>query len=318
MKTLSKAQLDRVLAQVTDDVAELLKSEADEGVKLSKADEGEETPAEKKPEGSSTEPPAPEASPEASADAPPAGDESAPAPEASAEGSPEGDPAADAGLTPEALQAEYAKLPPEELKMHFLAAKAALMAVMGSDDGQAPPEASAPPAAPPAAAGPEGSAVAPEASTPPMGKKELKMGDGSGGKITPGKMAKSEDVVIPAEILERLTKAEAALSQVEDLKKSLADKDAQISQFEEKMGQVAAGFQKLMNRPMRKSVTGISYIQKPGSESGADVSRLSKTEVVQKLTEVTASSTLTKSDRDLINSYVVGNVPVDAVAKFLK
>lgn len=330
---LNKSELNKLLAQVTDDVQELLKHEADEGESLSKADEGEEAPAEKKPEGSSSEPTgeeasaAPPAGPEASADAgpppgPEAGMEGAP-PEG--EGSPTGDPAADAGATPEALQAEYAQLPPEELKMHFLACKAALMAVMsgqpgadGAAGGPPPgPEASAdagaapmggPPGAPPA--GPEASAPVPPA--PQFGKKEFKS-EGSGGQ-----MSKSEK-----EFSERLSKAEEAMAEVVELKKALASKDQTIAALEENVGKVAAGFEKLLTRQqvMRKSLTGISYVTKPGAEVAnptADFSHMSKSEVVRKLNEVTASPNLSSADRNLITRYTVGtDVPVSTVAKFL-
>ena len=116
--------------------------------------------------------------PEASAPAPgpdagaPAGDDGLAPGDAPAPGD---DLAADDGgggdLDPEALKAEYAQLPPEELKIHYMAAKAALFELMGgaaggdaggapapgpdAGAGAPPPEASAPPAPAPApAAGP--------------------------------------------------------------------------------------------------------------------------------------------------------------------
>lgn len=316
---LSKAQLSKLLDEVTSDVAELLKSEPDaEGSALSKADPGEETPAEETPAGSSAEGSDDEASasaPEGGApttgddsaggDAPPAG------PEASAAPTDGGDPAAGGDASPEALQAEYAKLPPEELKMHFLACKAALMAVMGggAGDGAPPagPEASAPPA-PPAPA-----ASAPPA--PPMGKKEFG-GDGSG-KVKAGKMAKSEDFMA---LEQRLAKMEEKGAEVEDLKKAVAAKDETIANLEKKMVEVVTGFKKIIDKTaVRKSISGVTYAAKAGAPAPGtvDLSALRKSDVVKKLTEVTASPTLSKADRDLINSYVAGSVGVEAVAKFL-
>lgn len=67
-------------------------------------------------------------------------------------------------LDPEALKAEYAQLPPEELKIHYMAAKAALFELMGGADGAAAgPEASAAPAGP----GPEASAPPPAPAAGP-------------------------------------------------------------------------------------------------------------------------------------------------------
>lgn len=343
---LTKKELDKVLASVTEDVAELLKSETEEGEKLSKADPGAETAGEEKPEGSSAEPPKEEPSaspsPEASGDgsAPPAAEGTPPAPEG--EGSaPSGDPAADQQGGPEALEAEYAQLPPEELKAHFLACKSALMKVLAGGagpEGSAPAGApgaegsapAAPPAAPPAGAppAPEGSAPpAPPAGPspegePPMGKKEIKMsGNGSGGKISAGKMAKSEDVTVSSDVLARLEKAEKALEQVEGLKKTIAEKDAVIASFEEKVGQVAGGIAKLIERPIRKSVASVTYAAKPGSEpaskSTIDPSSLSKSEVTQKLRAATASESLSKKDRDLVSGFMLGTVTIDKVAHLL-
>ncbi len=321
---LSKAQLDKLLAAVTDDVAELLKSEQ-EAMTLSKADPGTEAPAEKNPEGSAVAPPAPEgetgpdasASPEASSPAPaPEGSPAGVAPDASPD--PAGDPGTEQGATPEVLQGEYMKLPVEELKMHFLACKAALMAMMGggADEGSAPPDATPPgPDASPAP-GPEASASpSPEPSPePPMGKKEFP-GDGNGGQIR-----KSED----ASVLERLTKAEAGLKELDALRKSVSEKDASIAameiKFQDSINQVAAGFQKILSRPVRKSIQNISDIKvtdKPGTETDADLN-LTKSEVIQRLNVVSSTKPLTKSERQAINKYCVGEAGIETVVALLK
>lgn len=307
---LDKKQLEKVLESVTADVAAMLKSETEE-VSLNKADPGEETPAEKTPAGSSTESSAPaDAAPEAPHDE--AAEASAAAAPADAAPEASGDPANDAQATPEALQAEYAQLPVEELKMHYMACKSALMQMLGAGADGAGPEASASPEGAPA---PEASAPAPEAS-PEMGKKELKLGDGSGGKIT-----KSEGEDLAA----RLAKTEAALAEVETLKKALTDKDATIASLEESVGRVADGFKKLLERQgaMRKSVAGVSFIGKPGTptpaEAGSiDVSSLSKAEVTARLRDISANPKLAKSDRDTINKFYSGQVGIDGVAKLLQ
>jgi hypothetical protein len=164
--------LKQILAEVEGEIATLLKSEKD---KLAKAAEesagGESSPAESAPaesgggDASAGGPPAPSAPPAgASPSAPPAGPEMGAAPAAPA------DPAAagggmDAGAPPslEELSAEYAKLPPEELKMHYLAAKTALFQVMGAADGGAGAAAGGPPGAAPSPS----PAGAPPAGGPP-------------------------------------------------------------------------------------------------------------------------------------------------------
>jgi hypothetical protein len=233
-------------------------------------------------------------------------------------------------MSPEALQAEYAKLPVEELKMHFLAAKSALMAAMsGGGDASADPSADpaaagGPPgpdasAGPAPAAGPEGSAAAPEASAGPvdpmMGKKEFNS-SGNGGQISKSQLDPTLQV-----ILTRLDKAEKAASEVTELRKSLATKDAQLAEMEANLGKVAEGFSKIIERPMRKAITSISHIAKPGSEQAApgtvDISRLSKAEINDRLNKATRSESLSKADRDAITKYVVGKAPVETVVKFL-
>lgn len=89
------------------------------------------------PEGSA--PPAPVDGGMGPGDAPPPGDDIA------------GDDGGGGDLDPEALKAEYAQLPPEELKVHYMAAKAAVMELLGANEaggpeaaGGPPPEASAP------------------------------------------------------------------------------------------------------------------------------------------------------------------------------
>ena len=123
---------------------------------------------------------------------------------------------------------------------------------------------------------------------------------------------------------DRLTKAERAISEVAELKKSIAAKDVLIAGLEENIGKVAEGFKTLITRQqvMRKSLTGITFVDKPGSVAptagAADFSSMSKSEVVQKLSEVTASPNLSSQDRSLINRFMVGNSPVSTVAKFLQ
>lgn len=300
---LSKAELDRILDDVATNVTALLP--------LTKADPGAEASGEGTPPGSSTEesstssaddsagsppsdaPPAPpsedSSGSESSGDAPPdmSGSSSDDSDSSSGSGSPGdvamgagGDPAAagapvdpamDQPLTPEALQNEYAQLPPEELKMHLLACKAALLAQTPAVAPAAPPP-PAPPAAPPAA-------------PMDMGKSE-----GSG--------------------------------ELESLKKTVQEQSAMLERFNALLPRLADSFKDILEgkRPLRKSLTGITYDRKPGSEDAPTVSRWAaapRDQVIQKLTEITASDAIQKSDRNLINAYVAGSVKVDKILHIL-
>lgn len=208
-----------------------------------------------------------------------------------------GDPAADQATSPEQLQAEYAQLPPDQLKMHLMAAHAALMAVMGQqggDQGGAPP-------APDASASP---APGPEQTPPPdMGKKEFATGEGTGGKVSSGKMAKSERDL-----------------EIETLKKSLKEQELTI----EKFGKLAENIAKVISKPLVKSVRKISEVKidnKPGtpnsSDSELDVSKLSREQVIAGLNTAIRTGKLSKSDKDLVKQFSVRSVGVEKVAHIL-
>lgn len=160
LKKLKDAELNKLLDEVALD---LNKAFGDVQTKLAKAEDdklakddgaaGKAPPEESEsvtPEGSDAPPPPADASPSPS-----------PSPDAAgAAPAPSGDPAQDMGaeLTPEALQAEYQKLPPEELQMHAQALQAAMAAMGGGQPGMdagappAPEAAPAPAMAPPAPA----------------------------------------------------------------------------------------------------------------------------------------------------------------------
>lgn len=285
---IKDSELKAILAEVEADLSKSLDAEVS---KLSKAD-GEDAPPAKDeeiaPEASA--PAAEESAPAAEMSAPPAEEASASAPEAPpAEGSAppaEGaaDPAQDDSISPEALQAEYAQLDPESLKAHYLAAKAALFAVMGAAEQSAapaaPPEASAP-MAPPA---PEGSAPALKAEAD-MSAETKKA---NGGKI------------------ETVAKSEKSLSKSE--KDELLALREQVA-LQDKLFE-------LLNTPVRKAVTAVDYVAK--SDVSAEKRVLSKSEVTEKLKVVTADPKLAKSDRELVNRFYSGTVSIDQIEHLLK
>jgi hypothetical protein len=230
--------------------------------------------------------PPPGAAPAGAAPAGEPGMEGAPAGEPGMEGAPGGDPAA-AGqgpMDPQALEAEYAQLPLEELKAHYLAAKAALYAQMQGGGEQGAPQ-GAPPAAPPAGpsagAPPAGPPPAdPSAGAPPLAqsaKNKFGTGSGSGGEL----VKKSED---------------ALQAQVDALTKI-------VSAF--------------VNKPMQKAITGTTYVAKSEGDAPAAKS-LNPNEVTAQLSTLTRSPDLKKSDRDLITGYYEGRTKLDAIVHLLK
>lgn len=285
--TMSKAELAAIVAELD---ADLKKSEVEVAAALKKAvdappeKDDSSSPADESASADSS--PAPDASAPA---APPAGgppDASAggpPAPDASAApgAAPGGDPAAQQpGLTPEALQAEYSQLSPEELDMHLqaaMAAKEALAASAGPAAG-APPM--APPGAPPAAAPapmgpPDASAGAPP--MPPMGKtgKDMNINSEANG----GKISKSE-VDSLKEDIENLTKAVKIV----------------------------------LETPIRKSVTSIADAGVPFQKT--EIKSMGRRDVDNFIKDNAAK--MTKSERDLWLDFVDNKVKAEKLAPMLE
>jgi hypothetical protein len=290
-----KEKLDQLLAEVGNELAAMIKAEGNDLEKSAKDDapgeasEGSAGPTEPDgdaddmvdaapAEGSASDMP-PEESPGEAHNEP----EAAAAEAAEEQGQAPGEEAMGQEQAPsvEELQAEYSKLDPEALKMHYLAAKSALMAAMGQDQAQAPaPEASAPAAAPtPPAPAPAG---APMAMGEKKAAKAMDYSNGnSGGEMKAGKMGKSEKDV-----------------EIEALKAQLEEQNQALLQLAE-----------VVATPIRKSVKGLSdlrFIERTEETKVSAVAKLTKAEVMTKLRERVREGKLSKSDKDLISQYTVG------------
>jgi hypothetical protein len=301
---IKESELKALLDEVATDLSKAFESEKD---KLVKAEEVEKS-ALAKDDAPGEEP---DESPAADASAPPdaapapspeEGSESAPAPDASA--SPDGapapdaamDPAADAAaaLTPEALQAEYSKLAPEELDMHIKAALAAKAAVAGAPDASA----GAPPMAPPDASAPAGAPPAGPPSPPmpddPMAlKSEISAGSkkASGGQVKAGgSLGKSEN--------EKAT--DDKIAALEALVKSQGEDNENL----------AKAIKLMIEQPLRKAVTSVAHLPKVEAEKAP----LTKASINARLKELSMKPDLKKSDRALINDFYDGRVKADALA----
>lgn len=299
---ISDKELQDILAQVQSEVSSVLKAEKESVTKLSKAEESSSSgstsmekgssPFEGSASGSASASPEASASvsgsPEGSFSAPGAPDEGAPAGAAPEEGAPAGGEDAEGAVDPGMLQAEYEKLSPEELEMHFVACKAALESKMGGAEAGAPEGAVGPGAAggPP----PAGVEPGPEMNpAPPMGKAEMPSHKTNGDATKNlGKVGKSEE----------LSKMEG---EVKEMKHQL---------------NVALQALDLLSRPLQKAITGTNYVPKT-QETKKDFAQLSKSEINEKLKKKVTTK-LAKSDRHLINEYCYGNVGVEKIAHLLK
>jgi hypothetical protein len=311
----NKENINKLLEQVVEDVASILaKSEQP----LTKADPGKETTGESTPSGSSSEGSTdPSASPAPTPTASAAGDadDAKPTPDASA--SPDAsaqDPAADQSADPAALKAEYAKMPVDEMKLHFVALHAALMEAMASTGDQSAAAPQAPQATAPEATPGEGSSAGPGEQS--VVKKEIKASEGSGGQMTTG-MKKTE-----ISFEDRLVSLEKSLKEKDEL---IADKEKSFAELENKFNEAAASMNKFLQKHtgigLRKSIAGVSEVafeNKPGTEIKGELVELKKSEAIAKLNEVTRRTDLKKSDREAINQYVLGAAPQSTIAHLLK
>lgn len=286
---ISSAELRSILEDVEKDLTPLLRSERE---KLSKAIGDEDSASasaspmgeESRSAGRDMVPSERSGSPagmegSASASASPEGSSAGMPPEGSPEAGPEGSASAGGGEGVEALAAEYAKLPPEELEMHLMALEMVLK--QHGAGGEASPAGM--PEGSPAPAG-----MPPEAS--PAMKKEMS--------------EKSKSASVSEKSASPAAKKEYSASEGSSVSKS------EIDALNQKLD-VALKAVEFLTRPMRKAVTEFASDEKP-------VLNLSKNEITAKLKAVTASPTLAKSDRQLINGFYDGRIAVDQIAHLLK
>lgn len=319
MKKQLKTDLDAIVDQVRTELEPILKAEFTKAEKkLAKAAPGEDTSPEVPADKSATKddsasddsaPPAPKAdasaSPPADGPPPPAADGPPGDASASPPGDASGDPSQDMSSDPAELQQAYASLPLEELQMHYLAVKAALMQAMGNPDGSAPPADPAadpsatamPPAAPPASASPSPAAPPPPPPAPPAPDAPPPALKAEAG-MTEHEEANGENP---------LDKSEKDLA-IEALQKTVAEQGAVLQAAQ-------ATIKKLVETPVRKSITTVADIKK--TEGSVDVKTLSRDDIKARLKRAAEKQTLTKSDRERINLFALGHLKVEGIADLI-
>ena len=267
---INEDELRGVLAEVEQELANAMKSQ-----KLSKAVGPMEDEA-------TTEPP-PEESPDMGG-APPPEEGGAPPPE---EG---GAPGQISQADIEALAAEYASLPPEELEVHAMAIDAALQMVMGG--GGAPPPGAEGGAPPP----PPGGGAPPPPGGAPMAMSEYKI---------------KEDL--------KKTEAEIEKKVLKKYEEQQAESDKRFEMLQSQVAGLVKALDIVSGSPMRKAITDMSHISKPGSEISPEeaVRSLSKSDIDKRLTERTRDRSMKKSDRELVNQYYAGEVSVEGISHLL-
>ena len=286
---VKQEELDEIIKAVRGEVDALLKNESEE---LQKASPGEASPAELKEE--SSKHPGMEAPAEAEAPT----DMGAVEPEGPAD--------------PEELKAAYSALGPDELKLHYLACKAALMEMMGHDDGVMKKEAS------------ESKSDSDEESKS-MAKKEMSdsKSDSESSKSKEAKKMELEEVAPNKKFGEpkedrmeevAVTKLGKSESEVAELKAKEEAFQKEIDQLKKSYETLYQAMDTLLTIPSRKAVTGSDGIQPK-----ADVKAYTPDQVTEKLKAITSDpDKLQKSDVDLINQYYAKQIGVDKIEHLLK
>ena len=286
---VDEAELTALVDELAAKFADIAKSEGKALAKseVAKAEEG--SPAESSPAGE--EAPSGDAPPSPSASASPAG----PSPDA-----PPADPAAaapDAPPTVEELVPMYMQLPPEALQMHLQAAEMAAQQ-MGIGAAGPSPEAGPPPGPPGAPPGaPPGPPPGPSASPmPPAGPSASPSAPPMGPSASPAGPSPDE-MAFKSELLDLRNQLKKAQEEAKDQKKAL-----------ETMAKIS---EQIVNAPMAKSVTGITYHKYVAPTKAEPLKKslteMNRAEIKNRLGEVARDPKLAKSDRELINRYVVTN-----------
>lgn len=354
---IKDAELKSILAEVEGEIASLIKSEK---AKLAKnASEqspgGESSPAESSPAGESAGGPpaegsesagapamsaAPAPSPSAAPAAAPAAPEAAPA-----------DPAAagmDAGAPPslEELAAEYSKLPPEELKMHYLAAKTALFQTMGSADAGAGMDPAAGAAPSPAPALPSASPAGDVPPAPPAMKGEMPYGSKTVGNdesasdsdpkpsgtgdtksiVTKGSMPYGSKKPGDDSKASDSNPKPTGTGQTKPVITEKSELESELESLRKGQSEITKVLEALIGTPERKAFTGteIQYIKKSEIESKPvskklrkSVEEMTTTDVNARLNEITRSPSLKKSDRERINKFYANMLDLNEIKDLL-
>lgn len=322
MAKIKDSELKAILAEVEQEIGDLLKTEKDKLAKAAPEDDDKSASPAASPEASS-------AAPADSAPPPPAAEGSAEAPEASmaAPGEAPADAHEEAGeIHPTddlgQLQAEYEALSPEELKMHFMACKGAVEKLLGQGgeagmDGAAAGAPPAPPAAPPAAS----------PSAPPALKSE-----GGLEAVQPkGKLDGGEDHLAAMQPKGQISNGESHLEAVQpkgtlkgEMKASpgsggemLATKKHEDElaglrkHFDDELNRVVDAVARYIGKPERKAVTSVSALGKTEEKKSLPQSR---DEITERLKEMTGpDSKLSKKERQMVNSYCVGDIKFEQI-----
>jgi hypothetical protein len=137
-----------------------------------------------------------------------------------------------------------------------------------------------------------------------MTKSEMEAHYASIKKVLFGEALEKSEETKTEEVKMNKSEVEAIKAENEELKKNLDN----VTELLNKM------FETTKKAPAQKAITGMTYVAKSeeSKEEGIDISKLSKSEITNKLKGLDYG-TLSKSDKDAINSFYLNNGSVEKI-----
>lgn len=109
-------------------------------------------------------------------------------------------------------------------------------------------------------------------------------------------------------------------AKVEELEQKLAKSETETKKLQAGLEKVTELFEKMINKPVRKAVTDINHVAKPGETSlqKTEAKPLTDKEIGLKLNSISRKPTLTKNERDSIVDYCLHKKGKETILKLIE
>jgi hypothetical protein len=135
------------------------------------------------------------------------------------------------------------------------------------------------------------------------------------GSASPAAPAPSPSASAPLQMSEKDN------AKVEELEQKLAKSETETKKLQAGLEKVTELFEKMINKPVRKAVTDINHVAKPGEGSlqkSEDKKPLTDKEIHAKLTSISRKPTLTKNERDSIVDFYLHKKGKETILKLIE
>jgi len=116
-----------------------------------------------------------------------------------------------------------------------------------------------------------------------------------------------------------LQMSEKDSAKVEELEQKLAKSETETKKLQAGLEKVTELFEKMINKPVRKAVTDIAHVAKPGETlQKAEAKPLTDKEISTKLNSISRKASLTKNERDSIVDYCLHKKGKETILKLIE